>query len=138
MVCIYCKNLTRVVNSRTKARTPSTWRRRRCTKCVAQFSTVELPDFRGSLSVRRDLKHLDPFLRDKLFISIYKALGHRPTALDDTSALANTIISKLLKSPQAIDGIILRPQIALVVYETLKRFDTAGSATYKAYHNDVL
>lgn len=135
MVCIYCGSETEVTNSRSKAKTPSVWRRRACKSCVAQFTTTELPDYEKSLLVLGiDNKKLYPFSRDKLFLSLYKSLGHRQDALNSSTALTSTIIGRLLNKKHVANGAISSFNISIVTYETLKRFDPLAATTYKAYH----
>jgi transcriptional regulator NrdR family protein len=108
------------------------WRRRLCTKCGAIFTTNESVDLSTSLAVRAANGPVSPFSRDKLFVSILRAVGHRQTPLDDASALTATIISKLLHS--TTDAAIEPTQIRDMALETLRRFDTAASVQYQAYH----
>ncbi|MDQ3123281.1 MAG: hypothetical protein M3Q14_01185 [bacterium] len=138
MVCIYCGKDTKVTNSREKVRLPSTWRRRRCNSCIAQFSTIELPNFATSLVVTNKNGALSPFSRDKLFISIYKALGHRDDATQSASGLIPTVISTLLRKYPIQDGSVSAHHIALSAYIVLKRFDPMSAHTYKAYHKTLL
>ena len=75
---------------------------------------------------------MQPFSRDALFVSIYEACKHRPTALDDAGALTNTIIARLV--PAAEHGKLGRNTIITIVHETLDRFDKTAAAVYAAYH----
>lgn len=135
MVCIYCGNETDVTNSRAKARTPSVWRRRTCKTCVAQFTTIELPDYAKALLVETpSFKKPSAFSRDKLFLSLYKSLGHRADALNSTTALTSTIIGRLINKKHLTNGALSTQSIASVCYLTLKRFDPLAATTYKAYH----
>jgi transcriptional regulator NrdR family protein len=137
MVCIYCGSETQVTNSREKARTPSVWRRRKCIACVAQFTTIELPDYATALVVSSHGK-LYPFSRDQLFLSIHVALGHRQDALISSTELTKTIIGRLLSKKQAPDGVISVQNLAKASHEVLKRYDPLGANTYKAYHQAAL
>ncbi len=138
MVCIYCKSGTEVTNSRAKALTPSVWRRRMCKSCVAQFTTTELPVYEKSLSVSSVAhKKSRPFSRDKLFLSLYKSLGHRQDALNSSTALTGTVIGHLISS-RPHDGLINPHTISKLAYETLKRYDTLAASSYKAYHQATL
>lgn len=134
MVCIYCGKKTEVVNSRLRARTPSVWRRRTCKACVAQFTTIELPDYATALSVKGLNGKFVAFERDKLFLSLYKSLGHRNNALEAASALCETILGRLLRKKQASSGVISVQDLAATTCETLKRFDKVASISYRAYH----
>src|SRR5690554_5213061 len=106
MVCIYCGNKTEVYNTRERKRSPSVWRRRRCVSCVAQFSTSEIPDYESNLVVEGLRGKLYPFSRDKLFLSLYKALGHRRDALHSATELTETTINILLKNPPSPNGLL--------------------------------
>jgi len=139
MVCIYCGSETEVTNSRAKARTPSVWRRRSCKECVAQFTTTELPDYEKSLLVAGlNNKKFYPFSRDKLFLSLYKSLGHRQDALNSSSALTSTVIGVLLNKKYVVNGAISTQSVAKVAHEALKRFDPLAATSYKAYHQAAL
>lgn len=147
MICIFCNSQTEVKNSRPKARTPSIWRRRTCLQCGKQFSTLELPDYEKSLNVTSLNTNNQPFSRDKLFLSIYKSLGHRPDALNSATALTSTIIGRLLTKRHSLQGLTLQNQkdgiisnysIATISYEVLKRYDPLAAASYKAYHQAAL
>jgi transcriptional regulator NrdR family protein len=135
MVCIYCGHETEVVNSRKRGRLPSVWRRRVCKQCVAQFTTLEQPDYTTALLVEdAGYKNLKPFSRDQLFLSIYKSLGHRSDALKSSTALTETIIGKLLNKKLVKNGVIDSENIAKTSYDILKRFDKTAATFYRAYH----
>ncbi len=139
MVCIYCGNKTEVTNSRAKARNPSVWRRRACKRCGAQFTTLELPSYGTALTVQgQDKKHLYPFSRDKLFLSLYQALGHRKAALDDATALTSTVVGHLFQNKMFKNGVLGSKDLSLTVYQVLKRFDPLAATSYKAYHQAAL
>ena len=138
MVCIYCYNDTHVYNSRQKTRNPSVWRRRRCNVCVAQFSTLEMPDYASALVVRSMNGKLYPFSRDKLFLSLYNALGHRQDARDVATELTHTVIGSMLRKKTVKDGAISVNDLSTHAYITLKRFDPLAAHTYKAYHKNAL
>ena len=132
MVCIYCSGATRVTNSRPQKRLMQVWRRRHCKSCGAIFTTTEAVELGTSLVVRRTDGAVAPFNRDKLFMSIMRAVGHRQTPLEDASALTATIIAKLRRSTtQAAVG---PSDIVTVALATLKHFDTAAAVQYGAYH----
>lgn len=142
MVCIYCGGKTQVTNSRAQKRVNHVWRRRECYNCHAAFTTQEAVDYSGSIVVRperaagQSIKHLpsSPFSRDKLYVSVLKALGHRMTAVDDATALTNTIIGRLLTGTT---GAVITPATIIVItHETLARFDTAAAVQYRAYHQN--
>jgi len=138
MVCIYCGHETEVYNSRERKRNPSVWRRRRCIACVAQFTTDEHPDYRISLVVSGQHHKLYPFNRDKLFLSLYKSLGHRSDALESATSLTDTVIGLLLRKCASRDGVITMQELTRFAYQALKRYDVLAANTYKAYHQAYL
>ena len=134
MVCIYCGGSTRVTNSRQQKRSNSTWRRRQCDECRAIATTQEHTDLSKSLVVTDRSGAFSAFLRDRLFIDIYEAVRHRKTALDDATALTDTIINHIL--PRADAGNISSSTIAQLAHDTLTAFDHAAATHYQAYHTD--
>lgn len=121
-----------MANSRPQKRLGQTWRRQVCAKCGGVFTTIEAPDFSGSLRfVNRD-GALAPFERDVLFISIAQALGHRTDTITAAGALTATIIVKLSKTAQ--NGRITRAELVSTAATTLARFDKASAVQYRAYH----
>jgi len=143
MVCVYCGSETEVTNTRSRARLPSVWRRRQCKACVAQFSTIEAADLGGSYLVTYGDGGTAPFQRDVLFVSIMDALKHRPDNVTAAGALADTVIGTLLKSARSSRSSVQRGRftthdIATAAHQVLRRFDTFGAASYKAFHQAAL
>jgi transcriptional repressor NrdR len=131
MVCIYCGHDTQVTNSRHQKRLNQVWRRRKCTYCGAIFSTTEGANTSQALSVQKN-NGLEPFSRDKLFVSVYDSLRHRKTVLDDATALTGTIISTL--TPLAEGAAIDRDVVITVTTTVLQRFDKPAASHYQAFH----
>lgn len=132
MVCIYCGSGTRIVNSRHQKRSNNTWRRHKCTSCGSIFSTEESVDLSKSIVVSHE-DALEPFSRDKLFISIHSSLGHRKDALEAATALTETVMSRLItkNSNSKID----RRKVIEITLVVLKRFDKSAFTYYHAYHS---
>ncbi len=131
MVCIYCHSGTRVVNSRLQKRSNNIWRRRVCSVCAATFTTKEIPELTTSFMVKNDSSQLEPFLREKLFLSIYASCRHRPTPLSDAIGLSQTVTDGLtFPTGEPISS----TDIARVTHEVLKRFDKVAATFYQAYH----
>lgn len=134
MVCIYCKNSTKISNSRHLARKNGTWRRRNCQICNLTFSTIEIPDYSTIWSLaRNNSKQLEPFSRTKLYISIYQSLKHRPKALEEAEELTNTIIMNM--SSKVRDGLVFINDLKESVMEILNNFDNTSLVYYKAYYD---
>ena len=131
MVCNTCGAKTDVGNSRHLKRTNQVWRRRACTLCDVVLTTLETVDYRRSLLVLGDKKPT-PYERDKLFLSLHRSLAHRPKALTDAGALADSITAKL--AGQAKDGALQKSQITRAVQVALTRFDKLAAAHYAALH----
>jgi transcriptional regulator NrdR family protein len=131
MVCIHCAGKTQIINSRLKVRLNQTWRRRACIVCRAIFTTIEDTEYASSWVVKKSAG-IQPFLRDKLFISVYESCKHRETALTDANGLTHTIIAKLGAS--APNGVIDAKSIIQNTSVVLNRFDRAASSYYEAFH----
>lgn len=132
MVCIYCGHKTSVINSRKSGKTNTTWRRRRCLSCKAIATSRENYDLDSSLRVRSNSGRLEPFSRDKMFLSIYKSLSHRKTSLEDAGALGDTVIGHLFNLQT--NGVITRQALAELTQSVLARFDKAAATYYAAHH----
>lgn len=131
MVCIYCGGGTSVHNSRLQKSHNQVWRRRGCTRCGAIFSTIEAADLGKALSVKKD-DTLEPFQRDKLFLSVYNACRHREHACEDAGGLVETIIAQILHETAA--GIVATEKLAATAGAILRRFDQAAAVQYDAFH----
>jgi transcriptional repressor NrdR len=132
MVCLYCSGPTRVSNSRAQHRTNSIWRRRVCLKCASIFTSTEHPDLPTSIMVLRPDNLLEPFNRDKLFLSIYKSCEHRPKAIEDATALTQIISTHLLASPTS--GKLALNTITTTALTVLGRYDKTAATVYSAYY----
>lgn len=132
MVCIYCSGSTKVINSRHQKRPNRVWRRRKCTTCGNVWSTIETVDYALALAVQQPSGAVEPFLREKLFISIYESCKHRSSALEDAEALTSTVIGKLLGSVQ--NASLPRHIIISTAAGVLKNFDRTAQVHYTAYH----
>ena len=128
MKCPYCNAKTQVTNSRSTAKGTQTWRRRKCTQCDAIWSSREILELKDTHSID-SIDSSEPFSRDKLFISIKDSLQHRKSALEDATALTDTIINQalMLKTPH-----IQLESLKSIAHNVLKRFDKTGAAVYKA------
>lgn len=137
MVCILCSADTQVINSRPQKRSNQVWRRRQCVLCDTLFSTQEAADYSKSIFVGgrpgdSNRPTLEPFERDKLLLSIYKSLTHRPDALRDAGGLCATIITKLATA--AHNGVLDRGIITQTTMVALTRFDKLAAQHYQAMH----
>lgn len=131
MKCPYCGNTSQVTNSRARAKETQTWRRRACLACKQVWTTLEVIDLSSSHRVSDMEGHLQPFSRDKLFISIKDSLQHRKSALQDATALTDTVLYQLLRRNQADIPV---SSILKLTHTALKRFDPTAGAVYAARH----
>lgn len=131
MVCIHCNHDTKVINSRPQKRANHIWRRRQCLTCGSIFTSEELPKYELAWLVKTQAG-LQPFSRDKLFLSLHRSLQHRTTAIRDATGIADTVVYKL--SEQASAGVIESRTIIQTAHVALNRFDTVASMHYQAYH----
>jgi len=132
MNCPYCNSSTKVTNSRPTAKDTKKWRRRECKKCQKIWTTHEVIDLSTSHKVLQHDGSMQPFSRDKLFISIRDSLQHRKTALEGATYVTDTVLTRVLhletESMQST-------KIFEIVHKTLKNYDKTAAAVYKASHN---
>ena len=122
-----------VSNSRHQKRSNGVWRRRLCTKCKATFTSIEIVDLQTSFIVNSK-GHLEPFLRDKILISLYDSLKHRKTAIGDASALTDTVISKVYVQTQSSEISLVK--LESIIQSVLNNFDHVAATHYQAYYID--
>jgi transcriptional regulator NrdR family protein len=135
MVCIYCGGDLAVSNSRPQKSRNQTWRRRPCRDCGAVFTSLESLDLAQALVVAHD-GQLQPFDRDRLFVSLYQSLRHRPTATSDARGLTDTVVAHIIR--QAANGSVTARTIATQSLNTLQRFDRAAAVHYAAFHRQAV
>lgn len=132
MVCTYCRSKTKIVNSRHQRPLNQTWRRHRCSNCLAVFTTLEKPLLEQAWRIEEENSKLSPFVREKLFIGLFESCKHRPTAIKDAHHLTDTVIARL--SPEVKNATIHRKIVVQTAAEVLKHFDKAAHSHYLAYH----
>jgi transcriptional regulator NrdR family protein len=77
-------------------------------------------------------KPIEPFSRDKLFISVYEACRHRKTASEDARALTDTVVKQLVGAKHS--ATVRRHHVVTVTTGVLERFDRVAAIQYLAYH----
>jgi transcriptional regulator NrdR family protein len=95
------------------------------------FTTLESADYPTTWTVKTATA-ARPFLRDKLFLSIYNSCTHRKTALNDATGLCSTVINKL--GEHIKEGAVAPDTIRGIVLVTLNRFDKSAATHYAAFH----
>jgi transcriptional regulator NrdR family protein len=138
MVCLYCGAPTQVTNSRHQRRSNQVWRRRKCEDCNAVLTTIESFDYSKGLMLQTPTNKLIPFKKEKLFLSIYKSCEHRKNALDDATALTQTVLTKVVQPGSRLAGQLPIHLLASTVFETLKNFDKVSAIQYSAFHSEYV
>lgn len=128
MVCIYCDAKTKTINSRLKKRSYSTWRRVSCPNCKAVMTTEENVDLSLAIRVQKKNGSLEPFSRDKLYLSIHHSLDHINTSKVLTSALVSTVINNILKDIKT--PLVTTNTISEYTGRVISRFNAAGAIKY--------
>lgn len=132
MVCIFCGGEIRTTNSRPQKRSNRTWRRRQCQQCGETVTTEESVLLGSVIAIESLNGRQQPFERERLLVSLYNSLRHRKTALQDATALTDTVITRLLA--QNHSQTLHTPLIVQTVAQILDNFDTAAAVQYRAYH----
>ena len=128
MVCPYCKKDSQVVNSRIQKRANSVWRRRKCPKCSAVWTTHERIEATTTYRVSKD-GHLLMFRPEELLVSLYEALRHKKAAASSAKYVCDTVVQQLQAKHVAF---LPTELIAKTTYNILRRYDKPAAAVYKA------
>lgn len=130
MVCILCDSKTKTTNSRYSNKLRQTWRRHTCLRCSAIFTTREYIDMPTSYRVSDTRSNdMSIFDRDKLFLSIARALEHRQNYIPEASAITNTVVAKLIAKNRPIFD---RTELIETVSSVLHHFSPAAATIYRA------
>lgn len=129
MVCIYCAGKTSITNSRPSNISGRTWRRHRCQQCHAVFTAEENYQLDTCLLYQSANMSTEAFCKEKLFISIYKAVEHLANAPVAASHLTDTVINAILKIKPR-DAIVTSTEVIQAATKALKRFNTAAAVKY--------
>jgi transcriptional repressor NrdR len=131
MVCIYCGNNTKVTNSRPLKADNAVWRRRKCQNCSAIFTTKELIYLEQAIRVSKKDGSIEPFYRDKVFLSIFKTVDHLSNPVNIATALSNTVLRHMYKVGSS--AVISSEQITMLCAQVIKRYDAAAGVRYLSY-----
>lgn len=94
MKCPYCSSgLSKVVDKRSVTGSGQIRRRRECLKCDKRYTTYETLAALEILVIKKDGKK-EPFVKDKLFSGLLKALEKRP-GIDKASKIVERIEAKI-------------------------------------------
>lgn len=134
MKCPFCRGeTTDVFNTRPTRFGTAIWRRRRCLECHESFTTYEQPDL-GFLKVIKKNGKKQRYSRAKLFSGIYGAFLSIPSKENTVDAVTDTVEAKILdtKKSELESG-----EIAAIVLQTLKHYNTGAFVRYLAYQADL-
>lgn len=127
MVCVYCKQPTKVTNTRPRRTGWSIWRRRWCQKCQLSFTTLENMSVASAIAIKSPQGHLQPANYSQIFISLYKALGNTQKDIEEAEYLTLNVIDKLFKQQQAI---LTTSFVKQQIFETLNSYQTKAGQRY--------
>lgn len=132
MICINCfHENTMVINSRSRQKQPSIWRRRRCPRCKTIFTTYEKPSLADGMVIIGGKGERSTFNLGKLILSIAKAFSHAPDQAEQYALpLAQTVEETLYGHKGALHA----KDILQVTHRVLKRFDELTALQYAAQH----
>lgn len=136
MECIYCGNKTKVTNSRPQKKDLQTWRRRQCLACHATTTSVEAYSLEDALRVEKKSGPYQPFSRDKIFMSIYKATDHLPNSTIIASNLTATVLRHLI-SQAPLNPVISSGTITKIVATVLQRYNAASAVRYMSFQTNL-
>jgi transcriptional repressor NrdR len=134
MKCPYCRaDTTDVFNSRPTKFGTQIWRRRRCLVCHESFTTYESPDL-GFVKVIKKTGSKERYSRAKLFAGIFGAFLDIRAKQNAVDAVTDTVEAKVLDTKKTT---ISSEEIAKIVLQTLKHFNTAAFVRYLANQTDL-
>lgn len=97
--------------------------------CAQIWTTTEILDLSTTHRVVGLKNYLEPFSRDKLFISIKDACAHRKTSLSDATAITDTVLARILLLNKAE---ITKSEIVSIAKPIISRFDKTAGEVYAA------
>lgn len=135
MVCLYCNSKTKIINSRFNNELARTWRRHKCLKCQAIFTSYEDFDLNQSLKVSKRNTTLEPFDRTKLLLSIYKTVDHLKDPLKSSQIVLNSVLRHIYQLDTL--PVVESNTINKITATVLKRYDAAAAVVYLSYKNNL-
>lgn len=136
MECIYCGHDTKVVNSRPKKADKQVWRRRQCLSCHAITTSNEFYPLEDALRVEKKNGSFQPFYRDKIFLSVFKATDHLPNNTLIAHDLTATVLRHIIKQTP-LDVVVSSQTIAKEISRVLKRYNAAAAVRYLSFQTNL-
>lgn len=134
MKCPSCHNEdTKVIDSRTLEEDTAIRRRRECEKCGFRFSTIEEIEILN-LKVRKKDNSEEPYNKDKLILSLQKALQKRQISAERLKRIIQAIEQEIqLKSK---NDSIKTLDIGEIIMKHLKRIDKVAYIRFASVYRD--
>lgn len=131
MKCLRCGSLDdKVIDSRASKDGNAIRRRRECLECGYRFTTYEQIERSDLTVVKRDGRR-EPFSRDKLQRSLFKACEKRPVPVDALEEAAEQILNELHASG---DREIVSQHIGSLVMNELAHIDPVAYVRYASVY----
>jgi transcriptional regulator NrdR family protein len=133
MVCILCDSKTKTTNSRYRPAARQTWRRHTCTRCSAVFTTRESVEPEQSFRVVSADGTMSALSRDRLFLSIYQCVAHRPDGVTEAGTLTTTVLRQVIDRHSLI---VRTTDLVDTTFVAIKRFSSAAASIYGARYRN--
>ncbi|MFA6027848.1 MAG: transcriptional regulator NrdR [Patescibacteria group bacterium] len=134
MKCPACHNQdTKVIDSRSSEENIAIRRRRECEKCGFRFSTLEEVEILNLQVVKRDNTE-EPYKKDKLLVSLQKALEKRPVTTERLQRLLQAIEQDVQIKEK--DDKIKSSEIGEIVMRQLKKTDKVAYIRFASVYRD--
>ena len=131
MKCAFCSaQETQVIDSRVSDEGDQVRRRRRCTVCHKRFTTYENAELRMPTIVKSNGQRED-FSRQKIELSLHRALHKRSVAEADVAAAVERIEQALLNEARRE---LPSRKVGEMVMQELKQLDQVGYVRYASVY----
>lgn len=134
MKCPACHNQdTKVIDSRSLEENIAIRRRRQCEKCGFRFSTLEEVEILNLKVIKRDNTE-EPYKKEKLLVSLQKALEKRPVAVERLQRLLQAIEQDVQIKEK--EDKIKSSEIGEIVMRQLKKTDKVAYIRFASVYRD--
>jgi len=87
--------------------------------------------------VKKRSGNLEPFLRDKIFLSIYRSVDHLTDPITKTNHLTNTVLRHIQKDNELTSATITSVKLSSIICNVLKHYNAAASVRYLAFQTKL-
>lgn len=130
MKCIFCDSETKVTNKRDSG--SLTRRRRECLKCKKRFTTLEQPEFKQIMVIKKDGSR-ELFDSEKIRKGFIRACEKRPISLDKIEKTVRDIETKLRDGNKKE---IKAKTIGEMIMKSLKKLDTVAYIRFASVYRE--